>query len=325
MTDANCKNKIIFVPGKNPKPSPQDHRALLWRCLRRGLQLVDPAAAHTIDTMSDCFQLVAWNAIYYGDVKDVDEDLSSIEVLCQKTGADALDVREALSWRHKRARLLYMIADHMPALISLLPDPAVKSAVRETERYFQNQGGIGSRVRELLKVSLRHAFVAGDRILVIGHSMGAVIAYDALWELTHLEGYHDKVDLFLTLGSPLGMHYVQERLLGFQHNDGKRFPCNIRHWVNIAAHGDLTALDPEVRDDFMPMIEQGCVESIEDQHQGVFNYFRNEKGLNMHRSYGYLVEQHVARTILAWWQDGMDQSSCVPATTTTLAGRAGMT
>lgn len=317
MTDAICKNKIIFVPGKNPKPSPAEHRALLWRCLRRGLELVDPSAARVIAAQPDCFHLAAWNDIYYGQVKDVDDDLPWIEMLCHKTGPDAADVREALSWRRRRARVLYTLGDYFPALIPLLPDPAVKSAIRETERYFQNQDDIGTQVRELLKVSLRRAFSAGDRVLVIGHSMGAVIAYDALWELSHLEANPGKVDLFLTLGSPLGMRFVQDRLLGFRARDGRRFPCNIRHWVNISAHGDLTALDPEVRDDFLPMIEPGCVESIKDWYRGVFNYFRNQQGLNVHRSYGYLVEPHVARTIAGWWQgDGASNAA--------LAGRDGM-
>jgi hypothetical protein len=324
VTDATCKNKIIFVPGKNPKPPAEDHCALLWRCLRRGLELVDPAVARAIAAVPDCFHLVAWNAMYYGQIKDVDEDVPWIEALCHKTGPDAADVHEALSWRNKRARLLYLIADHMPALIPLLPDPAVKSTVRETERYFRNQDGIGTRVRELLKAPLRQMFAAGDRTLVIGHSMGAVIAYDALWELTHLEGHPGKVDLFLTIGSPLGMHFVQDRLLGFHRNDDQRFPCNIRHWINIAAHGDLTALDPEVRDNFMPMIEQGCVETIEDRHRGVFNYFRNEKGLNVHRSYGYLVEQHVTRAILAWWQNSPEEARRASVAAPPLAGRAGM-
>ena len=324
MTDAICKNKIIFVPGKNPKPSPEDHRALLWRCLRRGLELVDPSGAQRMAAHPDCFQLVSWNAIYYGQVKDVDEDVPWIEALCHKTGPDAADVREALSWRNKRARVLYTLGDLFPALIPLLPDPAVKSTIRETERYFRNQGSIGTHVRELLKAPLRQAFAAGDRVLVIGHSMGAVIAYDALWELTHLEANPGKVDLLLTIGSPLGMHFVQDRLLGFCDPYGQRFPCNIRHWVNIAAHGDLTALDPEVRNDFLPMIEQGCAESIEDRHRGVFNYFRNDQGTNMHRSYGYLVEQHVARAILAWWQGSVDPACCAPETAAALAGRAGM-
>lgn len=324
MTDAICKNKILFVPGKNPKPAPEQHRALLWRCLQHGLDLVDPGGAQRIAARPECFQLIAWNAIYYGQVKNVDEDLPWIETLCHKIGPDAADVREALSWRHKRARILYTIGDFFPALIPLLPDPAVKNTIRETERYFQNQEGIGVRIRELLKAPLRQAFAAGERVLVIGHSMGAVIAYDALWELTHLEGNTGKVDLFLTIGSPLGMHFVQDRLLGFSNHERRRFPCSIHHWINIAAHGDLTALDPEVRNDFLPMLEQGCVESIEDRHRGVFNYFRNEKGLNMHRSYGYLVEQHVARAILAWWQASPDAAGGAAQTAATLAGRAGM-
>jgi hypothetical protein len=56
----------------------------------------------------------------------------------------------------------------------------------------------------------------------------------------------------------------------------------------------------------------------------VFNYFRNAKGLNMHRSYGYLVEQHVARAILAWWQGSADPACHAPETAAPLAGRAGM-
>lgn len=302
MTDANFKNKVIFVPGKNPKPKPHDHQALVWRCLLRGVELVDPAAARELASNQACFSLAAWNAIYYGQTKDVDEDVPWIEALCRKTGPDAADVREALSWRHKRARLLFLLADLFPALIPLLPDPAVKSTIRETERYFSNAGGIATRVRELLKVPLRQMFANGDRVLVIGHSLGSVIVYDALWELTHLEGNPGKVDLFLTIGSPLGMHFVQRRLLGFHGAGQQSHPCNIRRWINVSAQGDLTALDPIVHDDFQAMVTQGCAESIEDRHSGVFNYFRNEQGLNAHRSYGYLVEQHVARAILSWWQ-----------------------
>jgi hypothetical protein len=301
VTDAVAKYKILFVPGKNPKPRPEAHKALLWRCLLRGVELVNPDVARAMAAQPDSFGLVAWNSIYYGQIKEAEEDVPWIELLCRKTGPDADDVRHALSWRHKPARFLYTIADLFPALIPLLPNPAVKGTVRETERYFQNHEGIGSHVRELVKAPLRQMFAAGDRVLLIGHSLGSVIAYDALWELTHVEKLTGKVDLFLTVGSPLGMRFVQDRLLGFR-NPERRFPHNIRRWVNIAAHGDLTALDPVIRDDFLPMLEQGCAESIEDWHRGVFNYFRNEQGLNEHRSYGYLVEQHVARAICAWWQ-----------------------
>mgnify|MGYP001580442240 CR=1 FL=1 len=323
VTDTYVNNKIVFVPGKNPKPAPDAHRALLWRCLRRGVELVDPVAANSLDAWPGCFELIAWNAIYYDQIKDVEEDIPWIELLCRKTGPDADDVRASLSWRKKRARLLYTIADLVPLLIPLLPDPAVKNTIRETERYFQNQDGIGTRLRELVKAPLRTLFAHGQRVLLIGHSLGAVIAYDALWELTHLERHPGKVDLFLTIGSPLGMRFVQDRLLGFRQRE-RRFPCNLRRWVNITAHGDIAALDPDVHDDYLPMLGQGCVETIEDQNRGVFNYFRNEQGLNEHRSYGYLVEPHVARTIAGWWTGGPEQAGRAPGTAAPLAGRAGM-
>lgn len=320
MTEALCKNKILFVPGKNPKPPAAEHHALLWQSLQRGLNLIDPAGAREIAAISDCFELIAWNDLYYGQAKDVDDDVPWVNLLFQKTGPDAADLREALSWRNKRANFYYLIADYFRALLPLLPDPVIKSTIRETERYFRNQENIGSQVRELLKAPLRRLLNEGYRVLVVGHSLGSVITYDALWEMTHLESYPGKVDLFLSLGSPLGMSYVQDRLLGYRQ---RRFPCNIRRWVNIAAHGDLTALDPIVHNDFAPMIGQGCVEAIDDLRRSVFTYFRNEKGLNVHRSYGYLVEQHVARTILAWWR-GSPDTACCPPETPALAVRPGM-
>jgi hypothetical protein len=307
VTDALFKNKIVFVPGKNPKPRPQDHRILVWRCLLRGVELVDPVAARELASHPESLSIAAWNAMYYARTKDVDEDVPWIEALCRKTGPDATDVRDALSWRNKRARLLFTLADLFPALIPLLPDPAVKSTIRETERYFNDTDGIGARVRELLKASLREMFARDDRVLLIGHSMGSVIAYDALWELTHRENNPAKVDLLLTIGSPLGMHFVQKRLLGFHGSGQASYPANIRRWINISAEGDLTALDPVLGDDFQDMVAQGLVGPIEDRHSGVFNYFRNESGLNAHRSYGYLVEQHVARAVLSWWRgDGAE-------------------
>jgi hypothetical protein len=142
----------------------------------------------------------------------------------------------------------------------------------------------------------------GDRILIIAHSMGSVITYDALWELTHIEKNPGQVDLFLTLGSPLGMRFTQKRLRGARERGTQRYPHDIRHWINLTAQGDLTALDPTLRDDYQAMLELGLIESITDVNGGIFNYFRNEAGLNVHRSYGYLANPRVGEVIARWWK-----------------------
>jgi hypothetical protein len=306
---ATPHNSILFVPGKNPKPLPMEHRALLWRCLLNGVRLADPGVAAAMCLAPEDFHLAAWNGIYYRHIKAIEEDIPWLDALLQKSGPTEEDRRGARSWRMRRARLLYSLFDWLPALMALIPDAAVKSTILETERYFNNQQGIGDAVRELVKSPLRRMFSRGDRVLLIGHSMGSVIAYDALWQLWHEERNRGRVDLLVTLGSPLGMRFVQRRLIGFDDEPARRFPGNIRRWVNVAAQGDLTALDPALHDDFAGMREAGLVESITDIHDNLYTYFRNAAGLNVHRSYGYLTHPDVGRVIAAWWRGSEDVQS----------------
>ena len=295
-------NRIIFVPGKNPKPPVEEHYAQLLRSLVHGVGRADPAAARAIADTPGAFTLIPWSKLYYGESKPLGPDRSWIDALLTRDGPTADEVRDALSWRRKGARAMISIADFLPLLIPLLPDPAVKSAIQETERYFSNFGGIGGRVRELLKAPLREIFARGERVLLIGHSMGSVIAYDVLWELWHTEGRRERLDTFLTLGSPLGMRFSQKRLLGAGARGAKKYPGNIRRWINLVAQGDLAALDTTVADDFAPMRDLGLIEKITDMDESIFNFFRNADGLNVHRSYGYLVNPRVGEVIAKWWR-----------------------
>ena len=137
-------------------------------------------------------------------------------------------------------------------------------------------------------------------ILLIGHSMGSVIAYDSLWELAHQHGNPVDVDLFLTMGSPLGQRFMQERINGHDQSGSDRYPGNIRRWLNLTAVGDLTAIDPCLADDFAEMLELGLVTVIEDD--SLFNYFRLRGVLNVHAEYGYLANDKTALTIASWWR-----------------------
>ena len=297
-------NRIVFVPGKNPKPPREAHQRQLLRSLLRGVERADPAVAGEIAEKPASFLMIPWNPLYYQCYKPLDEDLPWIDALLQQAGPTRQDVHEALSFRRRFAWLLYTAADLFNFLIPLLPDTAVKNTIQETARYFSDEQEIGRQVRELLKAPLRRMLADGERILTIAHSMGSVIAYDSLWELTHIEKNPGRIDLFLTLGSPLGMRFTQQRLRGRHETGAQRYPHNIRRWTNVAAQGDLTALDPTLRDDFKAMLELGLVESITDMNGGIFNYFRNERGLNVHRSYGYLANPRVGEAIARWWKGG---------------------
>lgn len=314
---APSNRHIVFVPGKNPKPPKAQHRQWLWRSLCQGVARVDPAASEALAASAERFELAAWNQAYYRRSRRREIDQVWIEALWQKVEASPAERAAARSWRRRAARAMYAIADRLPWLVDLLPDRSVRNTVKETARYFDNRNGIARAVREVVKASLRKPLQANEPILLIGHSMGSIIAYDALWELWHEEGIGGRIDLFLTLGSPLGMRFVQRRLLGHEPDGQRTYPGNIRRWINVAAEGDLTALDPILCDDFRPLVALGLTEAIEDYHTGIFTYFRNARGLNFHRSYGYLVHPAVAGIVADWWQGRTGVSSgtaraCLP-------------
>lgn len=293
------RKSLVFVPGKSPKPLPAIHKRYLWRCLRRGVLLLDREVAEQVDACG--FHLATWNYLYYGEHESLAADVPWIELLLDSGGATAADVREARRWSKWLTRLLYNVGDSAHWLIGWLPDPRVQAMIRDTLRYFENVDGIADRIRALVKSVIQRAVSESDSVCLVSHSMGTVIAYESLWELTYEDGCPASIDLFLTLGSPLGMNYVQKRLLGV--GDGtRRYPSGIHRWVNVSAVGDLVSVDKSVADDFAVMVDRGLTEHIEDRHRGVYTTFRNDQGLNPHRSYGYLVHPAVAAAVVEWWR-----------------------
>lgn len=292
--------QIIYVPGKNPKPVAALHRELLWRTLVEGVRRADSAVAGTLQASYSQFHLVSWNYLYYHAHKDITRDIPWIDALINKHGPTERDIRDANSWNIWLSRFLLTLGDHIPLLIRLLPEE-VRSTANEISRYFNNTDNIASEVRGLLKQTLRPMLEKQDAVLLIGHSLGSVIAYDTLWELSRQEGVKGKVD-FLTLGSPLGMHYIKRRLLGMNGHREISYPDLIRHWINLSAEGDVTALNRNLKESFHPMLELSLVESIEDHSHGIYNFFRSDAGLNSHRSYGYLVNPAVGSIISDWWK-----------------------
>jgi len=292
---------IIYVPGLMPKPEPHSHRRELLRCLIEGIHRIDPETAAELSGRSACFEIVSWTYGFYGEHYDINLDLAGIETLLKQQDPTAADIAEAVSWRRGLLRTIYKAGDILPFLIPRLADETLELHLRDLRRYTKNVNDIAEKTRRLLKDPLQMAAQADRPILLLAHSMGSVIAYDALWQLSRGQSGEVSVDTLITLGSPLGQRYIQRRLLGHQEQGARRYPDNIRRWVNLAACGELTALDTELRNDFGEMETLGLLESIEDLK--MFNYFRQDGDLNVHAEYGYLVNKVTARQVRDWWRE----------------------
>ncbi len=280
-----------------PKPPPQLHKRELLRTLVAGLAWARPEAARLLRDNSHWFTLVSWTHRFYGRYRDITLDIPGIERLLQQPEPSEEDLREIDSAARRVKRLLHFVGDTLPFFGRLVARPELRLTMREVLRYFSDEGGVASDIRGLLKTMLRQAWRTDERVLLIGHSLGSVIAYDTLWELSRQDGDTGRVDLFMTLGSPLSTRFIRRMLRGSDRAGAERYPANIVRWGNYRAKGEMTALRP-IRPYFSEMIELGLADSIEDVE--LYNHFRSEIGLNVHMSYGYLVNALVAGRIADW-------------------------
>lgn len=294
---------IVYIPGLLPKPEPDAHRDALLRCVLAGVRRADPEVAAAIEATPGAFDVVSWTYDFYRTHRDFSLDADAVDAVVAQERASATDIAEATSWLRRFARWIYRLGDLLPFLIPHVANERMEVHLRDLRRYLRDDNGIAQHTRRMLKVALRAATNGRHPVLLIAHSMGSVIAYDSLWELTHVDRDRARVDLLLTMGSPLGQRYMQKRLKGAARTGHGRFPHNIRYWKNLAAVGDLTALDRYLVNDFEEMLELGLVERFEDE--SVFTHFRLDGVLNVHAEYGYLVNERAAHTIAEWWRGRM--------------------
>jgi hypothetical protein len=91
--------------------------------------------------------------------------------------------------------------------------------------------------------------IDADTQVVIGHSLGSVVAYEALCQKD--TGW--QVNTLVTLGSPLGIQNLVFDALTPKPNQGRAQWPNIRNWVNIADAGDIVALEKRLARYFGPV------------------------------------------------------------------------
>jgi hypothetical protein len=85
--------------------------------------------------------------------------------------------------------------------------------------------------------------------MIIGHSLGSVVAYEAI----HQHSW--KLPLLVTLGSPLGLRTV---VYDRTRPQPPAYPATVRRWVNIADPDDIIAAAPDLNTMFGSALPTGC-------------------------------------------------------------------
>jgi hypothetical protein len=108
--------------------------------------------------------------------------------------------------------------------------------LRQAATYL-NKPGIFGRINETVREQVLHDLGDTDRTVVIGHSLGTIVTYVLLRSMSDVP----KLPLFVTLGSPLGIRIVRDRIAG-----PYICPAVAMTWINGSDPEDFVALHPSL-------------------------------------------------------------------------------
>jgi len=312
MTEEIQQNRsVLLIHGRDFKPAAATYLELATSAMRAGLKRDFPACV-------ECFDQLSIDLAWYGDL--------NADVLQRngKTYDEELDVGDrrnslnALSGVTPRKKFGIRLYDKLPGK-SALPEffmdvgapllgavgfrmPVLGRISKDVAAYF-DKPDFAEESRKRLRDKLCALMDRGDKIMLVTHGTGSVIAYDVLWELsndteTYAEYGQFKIDQWLTMGSPLGDRVVQRRLLGAKERDESKFPSNVISWHNLAAEDDYTCHDNTLADDFKKMMVQKRVSAVHDYR--IFSLAVRYGKSNPHSSIGYYIHPRLAKILSDW-------------------------
>lgn len=302
---------ILVVHGRDFKPGLEDYSRTTFEAVRAGLNRDYP------DLLA-AFDVIEKGVAYYGDLTN--EFLSGLGLHFDEP-LDVGDRHNAfVELQHITARKRFGIREYdrvtgKSAVKEFAADVLgplsrglgfgmwlIRRLSKDFAAYLEGKPGYADRVRERVREKIRSHLDRGDCLMVVTHGTGAVVAYDALWELSHdpaCEGR--KVDQFVTMGSPLANANVKRHLLGADRKDDDRYPTNIISWHNLAAEDDYTCHDKSSADDYSYMLKHRLISQINDFR--IFNLAVRYGRSNPHSSVGYFIHPRLAKIIADWIVD----------------------
>ncbi len=252
---------IILIHGINNQNNSKENIEATWSdALRSG------AATAGLTLPDD----VKWIAVFYGDVlfqeaeswkknkpastpmsvESPDDDYANDEVAAlylefqQKYGISDEQISQELDDQDKfqaQKRMAKGIHKSWLKAIARALEKVLPSKGRRLARIFLSQAAaylhkpsLKEIIDDLVTAQIIDELPRDDKVVIISHSLGTIVAYDLMRRLRH----QVKAKLLLTAGSPLGIEIVKRRL-------GPPLIClpNVDKWVNISDSEDFVAFE----------------------------------------------------------------------------------
>jgi len=312
--NGEARRTLLFVHGRDFKPAAEDFMDLSMAALLAAIE-------RDLPDFVPAFQALDKHLAYYGDITDrflTSNGLRYDEALDLGDRRNALvNLRSYDKKKHfgvsrydrlpGKTAMGEFAADVFAPLLGRLgfSKKLLEKVGVDLAEYWNKQSDLASQIRERVRTALCRVLDEYDRVLLISHGTGCIVTYDVLWQLSHdprfRTDYRDKkVDLWMTLGAPLGDSMVARRLLGARRKGVERYPTNVVSWHNLSAEDDFVSHDNRLANDFKLMLKQKQVSCIRDYR--VYNLAIRYGRSNPHSSLGYLIHPRTAQIIVEWLQ-----------------------
>jgi hypothetical protein len=273
--------RIVFVHGRGVKPRVEVETKLVHAALAHGLARVTLDRAITREQVTVAYFADVFNA---GVEPDDEYDAALSLLFGRPTASCTRDayLKERAAWTFRAWRdELSAVASPWVSRIGL-GDALIAQMAPELAQYLVDEG-----VRERVLSVVQRACAGASDVLLIGHSMGAVVALDALHSEYAVNAQH-----FLSIGAPLGDAAIYKAMA---QRKWAQFPKRCQQWVNVAAEDDHIAHHNALSASF-PCLFGGAVKDL-----AIENFFVHPlHGANAHKSYGYLDHPKVGQVIAQW-------------------------
>jgi hypothetical protein len=315
MDDTNTetvRHSILLVHGADFKPPAEVFLDEAATAVRSGVTRDFP---HCVET----FDAVNVELAYYGDLSnellhsfgkhydealDIGDRRNALEQLRRIPQRKRFGLRQYDSLRGKSA-IPEAIADVASPLFGVLglTSLLVRFAARDFAVYLRGNTDYTEQVRERIRSKLCDMLNRGDRVMLMAHGTGCFVAYDVLWQLSHEEPFRtdygkSKVDVWVTLGSPISDDHLRKRLLGARRSGKEKYPTNVITWQNISAEDDYLCHDKTVADDLKAMMREHVISSINDYR--IYNHTMRYGKSNPHCSLGYFIHPRISKIVADW-------------------------
>ena len=194
---------------------------------------------------------------------------------------------------------------------SFITDSIIRAYFKELDSYYamecEDEGKANCRARDIIRKRTANIIkkYKEDEILIIGHSMGSIIAYDVLtFTIPDID-----IHTFITMGSPLGLPVIRAKIAA-ESNSNNLDPVGLltppgvlNKWINYSDLEDKIALIYDLTGKFLENSQGIQVENVVVDNNYEINNHRNP-----HKSFGYLRTPELAGYLDGFLKSGKPKS-----------------